>query len=45
MRDVYGFLNAVKDPRTPILQNNIYDAMHCGRPGDDISTSAIAVRP
>lgn len=41
---VYQRLNAAKDPNTPVLQNNIYDAMNCGRPGDEISTSSVAVR-
>ncbi len=44
MQLVYSRLNAAKDAATPILQNNYYDAMDCGRPGDEISTSAIAVQ-
>jgi hypothetical protein len=44
MLGVYERLNAAKDPSTPILQNNIYDAMNCGRPGDEISSSSVAVR-
>ena len=44
MQLIYSRLNEAKDPRTPILQNNYYDAMDCGRPGDDVSTSAIAIQ-
>jgi hypothetical protein len=44
MLGVYERLNAAKDPNTPVLQNDIYDAMNCGRPGDEISTSSVAVR-
>lgn len=43
MEVVYSRLNAAKDPATPILQNNYYDAMDCGRPGDEISASAVSV--
>ena len=44
MLDLYERLNAAKDPNTPVLANNLYDAMNCGRPGDEISTSSVAVR-
>ncbi len=41
---VYDRLNAAKDPATPILQNNLYDAQNCGRPGDDVSAASLAVQ-
>lgn len=44
MLGVYQRLNEARDPNTPVLQNNIYDAMNCGRPGDEISSSSVAVR-
>lgn len=41
---IYDRLNEAKDPHTPILQLNVYDVNDCGRPGDDISASALGVR-
>jgi hypothetical protein len=43
MQEIYSRLNAVKHPATPIFQNNLYDAMDCGQPGAEISSSAVAM--
>ncbi|MEX0684337.1 MAG: SGNH/GDSL hydrolase family protein [Dehalococcoidia bacterium] len=43
MQEVYARLNAAKDPATPVFQNNYYDALNCGLPGDDISVSAVSM--
>ncbi len=44
METVIAMLKEAKDPRTPIIQNNYYDALDCGRPGDAQSTSALTVQ-
>ena len=44
MYEIYSRLNGVKDEATPFLQNNLYDAMDCGQPGADISSSALAMQ-
>ncbi len=43
MYEVYERLRAAKDPATPVLQNNYYDAMDCSQPGADITTSAVVM--
>jgi len=44
MEGVFEHLDEAKDPRTPIIQNNYYDALDCGRPGDAQSASALTVQ-
>lgn len=40
---IYERIHAAKDPDTPILHLNVYDPMDCGRPRDNISSSALGV--
>ncbi len=44
METVFQQILKAKDPHTPIIQNNYYDALDCGRPGDAQSASALTVQ-
>src|SRR2546428_4190813 len=37
-------MKEVKAPDTPMFQLNVYDINDCGRPGDKLTASSIAVR-
>jgi hypothetical protein len=42
--EIYGALNDVKQPLTPVMQLNVYDIDHCGQELADLTNSAVATQ-